>query len=138
MNTSQTSANQTTPGQAAQRTLSNSSSHIMRENDDLKRRIKDLEKECFQLTYYHQERSRAGTSDPVVRENQELKTRIEQVCLQIQQFLLAMRRLQRAVNNKDKDIQDLKADFEKNKKLLEQMVKDIREREEAAKKTQTL
>jgi len=57
------------------------------------------------------------------------------VCLQIQQFLLAMRRLQRAVNNKDKDIQDLKADFEKNKKVLEQMVKDIREREEAARKT---
>lgn len=47
------------------------------------------------------------------------------MCLQIQQFLLAMRRLQRAVNNKDKDIQDLKADFEKNKKALEQMVKDI-------------
>ena len=57
------------------------------------------------------------------------------MCLQIQQFLLAMRRLQRAVNNKDKDIQDLKADFEKNKKVLEQMVKDIREREEAARKT---
>ena len=33
--------------------------------------------------------------------------------------MLAMRRLQRAVNNKDKDIQDLKGDFEKNKKLLE-------------------
>ena len=44
--------------------------------------------------------------------------------------MLSMRRLQRAVNNKDKDIQDLKADFEKNKKLLEQMVKDIKEKDE--------
>jgi ribosomal protein S17E len=42
------------------------------------------------------------------------------------------------VNNKDKDIQDLKADFEKNKKHLEQMVKDIRDKEEAAKKANTL
>lgn len=41
-----------------------------------------------------------------------------------------MRRLQRAVNNKDKDIQDLKADFEKAKKLLDIMVKEIKEKEE--------
>jgi hypothetical protein len=44
-----------------------------------------------------------------------------------------MRRLQRSVNNKDKDIQDLKAEFERNKKSLEMMVKDMRE-EQAAKK----
>lgn len=44
--------------------------------------------------------------------------------------MLAMKRLQRAVNNKDKDIQNLKADFEKNKKIMEQMVKDIKEKEE--------
>lgn len=44
--------------------------------------------------------------------------------------MLAMRRLQRAVNNKDKDIQNLKAEFEKNKKLLESMVKEIKEKEE--------
>jgi len=44
--------------------------------------------------------------------------------------MLAMRRLQRAVNNKDKDIQDLKADFEKAKKLLDIMVKEIKEKEE--------
>jgi hypothetical protein len=48
-----------------------------------------------------------------------------------------MRRLQRAVNNKDKEIQELKADFEKNKKLLEQMVKEIREREEQRKNNPT-
>jgi hypothetical protein len=41
-----------------------------------------------------------------------------------------MRRLQRAVNNKDKDIQDLKADFERNKKQLEVMVKEIKEKDE--------
>jgi ribosomal protein S17E len=46
--------------------------------------------------------------------------------------MLAMRRLQRAVNNKDKDIQGLKSDFEKNKKLLEQMVKEIKEKEAVA------
>lgn len=61
----------------------------------------------------------AGLSDPQARENQELRNRLEKLCLQVQQFMLAMRRLQRAVNNKDKDIQDLKADFEKNKKQLE-------------------
>ena len=41
-----------------------------------------------------------------------------------------MRRLQRAVNNKDRDIQELKSEFEKNKKILDQMVKDIKEKEE--------
>ena len=108
----------------------------MREKEDMKRRVKELEKECFQLTYYQQEfqRGRVGTSDPVSRENQELKTRTEQLCLSVQQFMLSMRRLQRAVNNKDKDIQDLKADFEKNKKLLEQMVKDIKEKDEQSKR----
>ena len=45
-----------------------------------------------------------------------------------------MRRLQRAVNNKDKDIQDLKGEFEKNKKQLELMVKEFREKDEQAKK----
>lgn len=44
-----------------------------------------------------------------------------------------MRRLQRAVNNKEKDIQNLKADFEKNKKSLETMVKEIKEKEELKK-----
>jgi hypothetical protein len=48
----------------------------MRENDDLKKRVKDLEKECFQLTYYHQERSR-GSSDPLARTNQEMRTKLE-------------------------------------------------------------
>jgi hypothetical protein len=38
-----------------------------------------------------------------------------------------MRRLQRAVNNKDKDIQELKAEFERNKKSLEMMVKEFKE-----------
>ena len=45
--------------------------------------------------------------------------------------MLAMRRLQRAVNNKDKDIQNLKADFEKNKKILDTMVKEIKEKEDS-------
>lgn len=97
--------------------------------------MRDLEKECFQLTYYQQElQRRGGYNDPHARENQELKSRLDHLCLQVQQFMLAMRRLQRAVNNKEKDIQDLKAEFEKNKKLLEQMVKEIKEREEQAKK----
>jgi hypothetical protein len=52
---------------------------------------------------------------------------MEQLCLQVSQFLLAMRRLQRAVNNKDKDIQELKAEFERNKKALEMMVKEVKE-----------
>lgn len=48
--------------------------------------------------------------------------------------MLAMRRLQRAVNNKDKDIQELKVEFETNKKQLEVMVKEIKE-EQANKRT---
>ncbi len=72
--------------------------------------------------------------DPNQRENLEVKSRLDHLCLQVQQFLLAMRRLQRAVNNKDKDIQDLKGEFEKNKKQLELMVKEFREKDEQAKK----
>ncbi len=68
--------------------------------------------------------------DPNQRENLEVKSRLDHLCLQVQQFLLAMRRLQRAVNNKDKDIQDLKGEFEKNKKQLELMVKEFREKDE--------
>lgn len=94
-----------------------------------------MEKECFQLTYYQQELQRRGGSgtDQVSRENQDMRHKMEQICLQVSQFLLAMRRLQRAVNNKDKDIQELKAEFERNKKALEMMVKDAKE-EQAAKK----
>jgi hypothetical protein len=121
--------------QPAQRTTSNTSNIVARENEDLKKRIRDLEKECFQLTYYQQELQRRGGSgtDPVSRENQEIRHKMEQLCLQVSQFLLAMRRLQRAVNNKDKDIQELKAEFERNKKALEMMVKEAKE-EQAAKK----
>jgi len=67
--------------------------------------------------------------DPHSGETHNLKIKLDQLCLQVQQFMLAMRRLQRAVNNKDKDIQDLKADFERNKKLLEQMVKEVKEKQ---------
>lgn len=103
---------------------------MVRENEELKKRIRDLEKECFQLTYYQQEMQRRGMPDPNQRENLEVKSRLDHLCLQVQQFLLAMRRLQRAVNNKDKDIQDLKGEFEKNKKQLELMVKEFREKDE--------
>lgn len=41
--------------------------------------------------------------------------------------MFAMKRLQRAVNNKDKDIQIFKTEFELNKKALEQLVKEIKE-----------
>lgn len=95
----------------------------------MKKRIRDLEKECFQLTYYQQELQRRGGfgTDQVSRENQDIRHKMEQICLQVSQFLLAMRRLQRAVNNKDKDIQELKAEFERNKKALEIMVKEAKE-----------
>jgi uncharacterized protein YicC (UPF0701 family) len=47
--------------------------------------------------YYQQEMQRRsgtmGASDPVTRDNIDLRTKIEQLCLQVQQFLLAMRRL---------------------------------------------
>lgn len=54
------------PGGSAQmqRNPSNSSGLLQRENEDLKRRVKDLEKECFQLTYYQQELQRRGGLDP--------------------------------------------------------------------------
>jgi ribosomal protein S17E len=42
-----------------------------------------------------------------------------------------MKRLQRAVNNKDKDnMQAFKGDFEKNKKGLELLVKEIKDKED--------
>lgn len=115
--------------QPAQRTTSNTSNIVARENEDLKKRIRELEKECFQLTYYQQELQRRGGSgtDQVSRENQDIRHKMEQLCLQVSQFLLAMRRLQRAVNNKDKDIQELKGEFERNKKALEMMVKEAKE-----------
>jgi hypothetical protein len=56
-----------------------------------------------------------------------MRHKVEQLCLQVSQFLLAMRRLQRAVNNKDKDIKELKGEFERNKKALEMMVKEAKE-----------
>lgn len=66
----------------------------------------------------------------IQQENVELKNKIDQLCIQVQKFMLSMRRLQRAVNNKDKEIQNLKGEFEKNKKILDQMVKDIKEKED--------
>ena len=41
-----------------------------------------------------------------------------------------MKRLQRAVNNKDKDIPIYKTDFEQNKKGLENLVKEIKDIQE--------
>ena len=91
------------------------------------------------MTYYQQEVQR---NNPYMRgmgqENQELRTRIESMCLQVQKFMLAMRRLQRAVNNKEREIQDLKTDFERNKKVLETMVRELRDKgEEEMGKKQT-
>ena len=42
-----------------------------------------------------------------------------------------MKRLQRAVNNKDKDIQIYKGEFESNKKALEALVKETKENMES-------
>ncbi len=41
--------------------------------------------------------------------------------------MFAMKRLQRAVNSKDKDIQIFKGEFEMNKKQLEILVKETKE-----------
>jgi len=54
---------------------------MVRENEDLKKRIRDLEKECFQLTYYQQEMQRRGMPDPNARENLEIKSRLDHLCL---------------------------------------------------------
>lgn len=55
------------------------------------------------------------------------RVKIESLCLAVQKFLLSMRRLQRAVNSKDKDIQVFKVEFENNKKNLEALVKEIKD-----------
>jgi hypothetical protein len=60
-----------------QRNPSNSSGLLQRENEDLKRIVNDLEKECFQLTYYQQELQRRGGLDPFARENQDLKNKLD-------------------------------------------------------------
>jgi hypothetical protein len=76
------SSNQQSNSSLIQRPMSNTSSHALRENEDLKKRIRDLEKECFQLTYYQQEMQRRGAfsgmiGDPQTREIQEQRNRIE-------------------------------------------------------------
>ena len=67
------------------------------------------------------------------QENQDHKSRIDSLCLQVQKFMFALKRLQRAVNNKDKDIQIYKTEFETNKKSLEGLVKETKEQMEQLK-----
>ncbi len=56
----------------------------MRENEDLKKRVRDLEKECFQLTYYQQEMQRRGGSAFSDKELTDLRSKLEHLCLQVQ------------------------------------------------------
>lgn len=52
------------------------------------------------------------------------------ICIAVQKFLLSMKRLQRAVNNKDRDIQIYKTEFENNKKGLETLIKDTKDQQQ--------
>lgn len=57
------------PTEPQKRNLSSNPSHVNRENEELKKRIRDLEKECFQLTYYQQEMQRRGVDPNQAGEN---------------------------------------------------------------------
>ena len=89
------------------------------ETNALRRRVNELERDLFNMT------QGSGHFAPVA-----LKMKVDELCLNVQRFLLAMKRLQRAVNSKDKDLQIYKVDFETSKKALEKLVRDTKENNE--------
>jgi len=94
-----------------------------RENEELRRKLAELEQECFELTYERRRERKQGSGG-----DEELKQRIGALCQQVQTFMAAMKKLQRAVNNKERDLQEFKHDFEGAKKTLERMARENLER----------
>lgn len=103
---------------------------VSKENDTLKMRIQKLEQECNSLTYYRETMLASGNSgfsidnfDPGMRranhESDTLRNKLEETTIFVKKFLLAMKRLQRGVKNKDPNNKSLKIEFERSKKDLE-------------------
>jgi hypothetical protein len=78
----------------------------------LKDRIKKLETECNSLIYYKETMLSGGNNqfslyhfDPEIRkanqENEHLRNKLEETTIYVKKFLLAMKRLQRGIKNKD-------------------------------------
>lgn len=71
---------------------------LEKENKVLRKKVNELEMECFNLSYKHSEivgKSKEQGTD------QKMKAILEQLCHNVQKFMVAMKRLQRAVNHKD-------------------------------------
>ena len=59
--------------------------------------MNELEMECFNLSYKHSEI--VGKSSDA-----KMKQILESICHNVQKFMVAMKRLQRAVNHKDQNL----------------------------------
>jgi hypothetical protein len=111
---------------------------VTKENDSLKKRIEKLEQECNSLTYYRETMLSSGNNvfsidnfDPEMRranqESDSLRTKLESTTIFIKKFMLAMKRLQRGVKNKDPNSKSLKIEFEKCKKELEEWCSKLKD-----------
>lgn len=97
---------------------------VSKENETLRSRIQNLEQECNSLTYYREIMLSSSNNafsldnfDPDIRRaNQEsdlLRNKLESTTIHIKRFLLAMKRLQRGIKNKDPNNHTLKMEFER-------------------------
>lgn len=111
-------------------TAKRSLNEVSKENESLRKRIDKLEQECNSLTYYRESMLATGNSgfsidnfDPEMRranhESDTLRTKLEETTIYVKKFLLAMKRLQRGVKNKDPNHKNLKLEYERCKKELE-------------------
>ena len=103
---------------------------VCKENENLRDRIKQLEQEYNSLIYYKETILTKGNNvfsidnfDPEMRkanvESDGLRSKLETTTIYVKKFLLAMKRLQRGIKNKDPNSKAMKIEFEKNKKELE-------------------
>ena len=103
---------------------------VCKENDSLRDKIKQLEQEYNSLIYYKETILSKGNNvfsidnfDPEMRkanvESDGLRNKLETTTIYVKKFLLAMKRLQRGIKNKDPNSKSMKIEFEKSKKELE-------------------
>lgn len=111
---------------------------VVKENDSLRQRIEKLEQECNSLTYYRENMLSTANGafsidnfDPGMRRaNQEsdlLRNKLESTTIYVKRFMLAMKRLQRGIKNKDPNNKSLKMEFERCKKELEDWCRALKE-----------
>lgn len=103
---------------------------VCKENESLRDRIKQLEHEYNSLIYYKETILAKGNNvfsidnfDPEMRkanvETDGLRSKLETTTIYVKKFMLAMKRLQRGIKNKDPNSKAMKNEFEKYKKDLE-------------------